>query len=182
MNGPDHVNTGEELALKASQDGLTVCAHRGDGSVLLAFDLAGQPQDNLAGFAVHCTPPQGRPYFLRNRLNFSQGLTSDTTPAQRRWTSSDEAPFQKFRWVDFLASIQEGDYQYTVTAKYFGPGGKLENGQSVSLAFPLGPEKHGNFEIGFTRGYLSSQAYASRFKNAPIRPYGPKMARLVLST
>ncbi len=27
-----------------------------------------------------------------------------------------------------------------------------------------------NFELGFTRGYISLQAYAERFKNAPIEP------------
>jgi phosphatidylserine/phosphatidylglycerophosphate/cardiolipin synthase-like enzyme len=177
MNGPVSANGMEGATLKASQDGLSVTSYRGDGSVLLAFNLEDQPQDNLAGFAIHCTPPQGRPYFLRNRLNFKQGLTSSTTPAQRRWTSSDEAPFQKFRWVDFLNNVQEGEYQYTVTAKYFGTNGKIEDGQSVALLFPMVPEKHGNFEMGFTRGYLSSQAYASRFKNAPFRPAGPKTAR-----
>jgi hypothetical protein len=31
------------------------------------------------------------------------------------------------------------------------------------------PAKPGNFEFGFTRGYLTSQAYAERFQNKDIR-------------
>src|SRR2546428_2393258 len=30
-----------------------------------------------------------------------------------------------------------------------------------------------NFRLGFTRGYISSQAYAERFDNAPIEPDQP---------
>ena len=41
----------------ASQEGLSVTAYRGDGSVLLAFNLDKKPAAGFAGFAVRCTPP-----------------------------------------------------------------------------------------------------------------------------
>ena len=51
-----------------------------DGSVLLAFDMP-QPDDTFAGFAIQCTPKGREPYYLLNRLNFTNGVSKDTTPA-----------------------------------------------------------------------------------------------------
>src|SRR5262249_20409859 len=34
-------------------------------------------------------------------------------------------------------------------------------------------EGHARFDIGFSRGYVSSQAYADRFHNAPVQPANP---------
>ncbi len=35
------------------------------------------------------------------------------------------------------------------------------------------PLQPGPFQLGFTRGYLSSQAYAVQFGNDPIEPKAP---------
>lgn len=164
----------KKMFIKAANDGLTTFAYPGDGSVLLAFNLEAEPEADFAGFAVKCFPPKGNPFFLRNRLNFSNAITSNTTPGQRKFTPSDEAPFQKFRWVDFPATIRPGDYTYEITMMRFKKNGGLSKGLSASLTFEMAPEKFKDFDIGFTRGYLSSQAYADRFKNAQIRPPGKK--------
>jgi len=62
---------------RVSSNGLTVAAYAGDGDVLLAFSLDDNvlKQNDLAGFAIQCTPPTGQPYYLQNRLNFSQKVT-----------------------------------------------------------------------------------------------------------
>jgi hypothetical protein len=54
---------------------------------------------------------------------------------------------------------------------YFSDGG-LTAGPSTSIAIELVPTQppFAGFQMGFTRGYLSSQAYAHLFHNAPVAP------------
>ncbi|MGA2440149.1 MAG: phospholipase D-like domain-containing protein [Tepidisphaeraceae bacterium] len=167
--------------VSASQDGLTLKIHGGDRSSLLAFDLdAGQPDlKRLAGFSVKVTGPDGHARTLLNRLDFASGYTAATTSKDREWTPSDEAPFQKFRWGDFPPRVMPGIYRYSATAMLFGAGAtgqepRLESGPSVEANIELLDSTHTQYELGLTRGYLSSQAYAEIFKNANIRPSGPK--------
>src|SRR5262249_36629169 len=56
----------------------------------------------------------------------------------------------------------------------YGAPGSLVAKQEVSLDLSLDFFKKGTLEIGFTRGFLSSQAYHDQFQNAPIRPDGAK--------
>lgn len=156
-----------------SNDGLTVSAYAGDGDVLLAFSLddALLKQNDLAGFSIQLTPPNGQSTFLSNRLNFTQPVTSGTTPQQQQkaWTSSQNAPFQKFHWVHFPQDVVPGDYKYKVTARYC-KGTTLVDGPSAEVCLQLMPAQAGNFQLGLTRGYVSSQAYATKFQNKDIRP------------
>src|SRR5438093_1561357 len=77
-------------------DGVTLTAYSAQGTALLAFDLELRLTDGLAGFAVSRRSPDGTTAPLLNRLNFEQRITAETTPEQREWTPSDQAPFQKF--------------------------------------------------------------------------------------
>lgn len=153
-----------------SKDGLTVTAYPGDGAVLLAFSLDPGAMQNksLAGFAIQCTTPAGQASFIPNRLNFGQAVTAATTPAQRQWTTSDKAPFQKFHWVHFPPDVAPGAFRYRITARYW-QGAALVDGPSAELPVELIPAKPDNFELGLTRGYLTSQAYADKFQNKDIR-------------
>jgi phosphatidylserine/phosphatidylglycerophosphate/cardiolipin synthase-like enzyme len=159
-------------------NGLTVKAYRGDGAVLLAFDLDPDLKDRLAGFAVECQPPNAQPYMLKNRLSFRQNLTAATTPAQRRWTDTDRAPLQTFRWVHFPKDVTPGPFTYRVTAMLFKPTGvaQLEPGPEADVSVELMDDGFDAFDLGFTRGYLSSQAYADRFDNAPFEPKDPTIS------
>ena len=159
--------------VSVSKNGLTVTAYRGDGSVLLGFDVNEHQTDNLAGFAVKLTAPGCPPSYLLNRLSFDKPLGHDSSPTQRQksWTPSNEAPFQKFRWQHFPKDVVEGLYQYEVTAMYFkGRGTTLEPGPTADVALRLIPSDFGDLQIGFTRSFLSSQAYADEFGNKAIRP------------
>ncbi len=167
----------------SSRNGMTIKLYRGDRTTLMAFDLAdGHPDlPRLAGFAVKVKPPRGKEEYIPNRLSFSTAYTSKTTAADRVWTPSNEAPFQKFRWGHYPSQPAEGVYRYTATAMLFtGKGSaaapRLEEGPSVSADIDLLDDGHDKFTLAFTRGYLSSQAYAERFKNADIRPKGEKSA------
>ncbi len=150
--------------------GLVAKAYPGDGSVLLAFDLDKTLTTNLAGFAIKRTSPDGASSYLLNRLNFASKVTSTTSPDARVWTPSNEAPFQKFRWVDFPDAIAPGSYVYEVDAMYFDSKGGLTPGHRKSLEVSFPGTRGDPMRVNFTRGYLSSQAYAAKFQNAPIRP------------
>lgn len=152
-------------------DGISAKAYSSDGAVLLTFDLDETLTPNLAGFAIRYFPPEGDPVYIPNRLNFTSGMTSVTTPEQRVWSPSNQAPIQKFRWVDFPPDVKTGDYRYEITAMYFDPGGGLKAGPVTSVSANLSPgTMKKDFEFGFTRGYASSQGYAAKFQNAAIAP------------
>jgi len=149
---------------------LRLAAHRGDRSVLLAMDLDEAEADHLAGFAIFAAAPGGKPRALPNRLSFSTRVTSATTAETRTWHPSDEAPFQKFRWVDIPPTVIPGTYDYRVVARRFGADRKLVDGPSATISIDLLDDQMDRLAVGFTRGYISSQACAQRFHNAPIAP------------
>jgi phosphatidylserine/phosphatidylglycerophosphate/cardiolipin synthase-like enzyme len=157
--------------MPTSSGSLALTAYVGDGAVLLAFslDVAELKTNELAGFSIECTPPSGKPYFLDNRLNFGNPVTSSTTPAQTPFTSSQNAPFQKFHWIHFPSEVLPGNYQFDVTAKFCN-GSNMVDGPKATVTVQLAPQAGSNFELGLTRGYISSQAYASKFGNKVIRP------------
>lgn len=158
----------------ASKSGLTVTAYRGDGSALLGFDLDEHLTKDFAGFAVRMTAPGCPPAYLKNRLSFDKPLSRDSTPDERQaaWTDSNVAPFQKFRWQHYPKGVTAGLYKYEVTAMYFAKkaGTGLEPGPSVEVAISLIPSEYVNLQVGFTRSYVSSQAYAAEFGNKDLRP------------
>ncbi len=93
-------------------DGLTFAAYPGDGAVLLAFDVDQGVEQDLAGFAVEYTDPDGQTFPVLNRLGFAQPVTSATTPEQRRFFPTSEAPLQKFHWVHFPPDVKPGMFTY----------------------------------------------------------------------
>jgi PLD-like domain len=158
----------------ASRSGLTVTAYRGDGSALLGFDLDEHLTKNFAGFAVRVTAPGCPPAYLQNRLSFDKPVSGDSTPDTRlaAWTDSNLAPFQRYRWQHFPKDVTPGAYKYEVTAMYFArkSGTNLEAGPSVEVAINLIPTDYVRLQVGFTRSYVSSQAYATEFGNKELRP------------
>ncbi|SIT46186.1 conserved hypothetical protein [Paraburkholderia ribeironis] len=157
----------------ASAQGLTVKAYSGDRCVLLAFNLADHLTDRLAGFAIRRTPASGVNWtWLGNRLNFDGAHTNPKVSKDGKFFLSDDAPFQKFWWVDFPPDGSTGSFRYEVVVKRFKDQDSIDltDDQHVDLEIDVGPFKDGQIEIAFTRGYLSSQAYADKFHNAPFEP------------
>src|SRR5215216_4927183 len=91
-----------------SDDGLSLTMHRGDEAVLLAFDLEEQRTPHLAGFAVRLITPDGESHQLLNRLDFATPITQHTTQEDRQFHLTNEAPFQKFRWIHAPTQIDPG--------------------------------------------------------------------------
>lgn len=155
-------------------DGLSLTAYAGDGSALLAFDLNEEKTHELAGFAIKAKTPDKGPYptneyWLKNRLNFEEGITNlvKLTPDKR--VESDKAPFQSFHWIHFPGA-GPGGYTYTVYPCYFESGDSLTMGPAASAHVDLTYRSLPDMELGFTRGVISSQAYTDRFANADIEP------------
>ena len=156
----------------ASSRGFTVKAYSGDCCAMLAFDLADHLTDRLAGFAIRRKRADGGAWtWLGNRLSFD----GDYTHGTGKFFPSDTAPFQKFWWLDFPGSQVQGAFCYEVAVKRFvqGKPDELEDDQTVQVTVDVGPFVEGGIEIAFTRGYLSSQAYADEFGNKPYEPSVP---------
>ena len=156
---------------RASSEGITLAVYPGDGAALLAFDADSSMVDDLAGFAVEYVSPDGTTHPVLNRLSFKTAITSATTPEQRAFPPTTEAPLQKFHWVHFPPDVQPGKFAYRATAMLFKPGteDEIELGPSAEADVELYSPSD-KFSLGFTRGYISSQAYAEQFHNAPIEP------------
>jgi len=133
-------------------DGLTFAAYPGDGAVLLAFDVGQGMEQDLAGFAVEYTDPDGQTFPVLNRLGFKQAITSATTPEQRQFFPTGEAPLQKFHWVHFPPDVKPGTFTYKATAMLFQPGSEtaLIAGPSAEVGVVLMPPQPGPFQLGFT--------------------------------
>jgi hypothetical protein len=79
---------------------------------------------------------------------------------------STEAPFQKFRWIHVPSEVKQGEFRYRATAQYMDSAGALHARAQVENAVSLQPQTIDGFlNVGFTRGFASSQAYATRFGN-----------------
>jgi phosphatidylserine/phosphatidylglycerophosphate/cardiolipin synthase-like enzyme len=158
-------------------DGFSLKLWRGERMVLLGMDVA-SPEDDFVGFAIEVQSP-GHDGFLplRNRLAFSYPTTnpSDSVNGQRNFPSLD-APFQKFRWVHFPYQPQPGFYTYRVTKRHMKDDGSLYSGTSITLDIALESSMYdGYLEVGFTRNFASSQAYADLYGDNPnIIPADPK--------
>jgi phosphatidylserine/phosphatidylglycerophosphate/cardiolipin synthase-like enzyme len=154
--------------------GLTFKAYAGDGAVLLAFDVDEPLRQDLAGFAIEYTDPDGivRPVF--NRINFQAPVTKETTPEERakQRTDTKEAPIQKFHWVHFPGDVKKGEFKYRVSAMRYRPGtdDQVDAVATEERPVRLMPEQGDIFQLGFTRGYLSSQAYLELFKGEDFIP------------
>jgi hypothetical protein len=144
----------------------TLKVYRGEGVALLAFDLdqsAATP--DFVGFAVRFRPPgRGDWKVLGNRLHFDYSGDRKS----RAFHPTTEAPFQKYRWNHVPREVTAGEYRYEATPMYMAADGTLRAGRKVETAISLAPQTHEGFlNVGFTRGFASSQAYANdtRFKN-----------------
>jgi len=166
--------------IAGSNGPFSVKAYIGDFKTLLAFNFSDPSKaKNLAGFSINCQPPTGPSYFLWNELRFqdpSKHAQITTEPPQ----SSANAPFQKYRWIHVPGSAHQGvsppsgNYAYTVTPRYFDATQcmqPLNNSLSASVTVPVGPFKTANLSLGFTRGYMQSEAFARHFgENTRIIP------------
>jgi hypothetical protein len=141
----------------------TLKVHRGDGMALLAMNWRkGKPPRAFVGFSIEFREPGNQAFHpIKNRIGFpGQRKTSNDPPID-----STKAPFQKFRWVSFpVRAGKEGTFIYRVTPMFMNGAGKLTGGESQTASISLMRETiRGKLNVAFTRGYVSSQAFADRY-------------------
>lgn len=163
------------------QNGVSVRAYKGDAMTLLAFDLQTALRKNLAGFTIqYYLKGSAEKYYIYNRLYLPDAIrTASNIPANEK-NSTLYAPIQKMNWVHVpntnvnTQNAVFGDYVYEVTPRYIVDG-KLEALKpelTVAVEINVSPFDMKNTKIGFTRGFVSSVAYAKRFnvENNKVRP------------
>lgn len=164
-----------QYSTSATSGGFSVKAYAGDRCVMLAFDLAEHLCERLAGFSIARRSAGQQAFgFLGNRLGFAGAFSNPAVSPQGKFLSSDIAPFQKFWWLDFPPDADFGPCDYQLTVKRFKSAAStdLVDDQRVTLSIDVQPFAEDAIEVAFTRGYLSSQAYADRFGNGPYQPGG----------
>ena len=165
-----------------TKNGVSVRAYKGDAITLLAFDVVDQLLLNLAGFTIfyRCKQKSSPGKFLYNRLTFNDELIKNNAIPLNDKNSTLYSPIQKFNWVHVpntdISTRQAifGDYVYTITPRYIEDGKllPLNTNLSVEIEIPVKPFEEKNASVAFTRGFVSSVAYATRFsrKNNAVRP------------
>lgn len=152
---------------KKDKDGFTVKLWRGERMCLLGFDVK-DPEADFVGFAIECrSPGSGRFFPLRNRLAFAYDAPVHEAVTGYRQFDSTEAPFQKFRWVHFPHEPKAGTYTYRATKMHMPKDARPVAGAAIELDISLDPVTYADFvDVGFTRNFASSQAYAEKYGNA----------------
>lgn len=146
---------------RETRNGTTIKLHRGERKCLVGLDLdPANATNDFVGFALEFREPGGTQWKrVGNRLRFSYDGLSEREKAMG--APSTEAPIQKFRWIHFPFAPRDGEYRYRATPMYMGNDGSLRQGHAVEAAIDLGHATIGDIlDIGFTRGFASSQAYA----------------------
>jgi len=171
-------------SISNSKGPLSVRAYVGDAKTLLAFNLNKTAARNLAGFTIQVRAGTLDPYYILNNLQFKKPADhaqDPTLPAN----SSFNAPLHKFRWVHVPGMAHQGpqpffgDYIYTVTPRYFDANGSLQpldDSLSVAVKVKVAPFSAAALALGFTRGFVQSQAFVRHFgRDALIRPKGKEL-------
>jgi PLD-like domain len=150
----------------AVKDGFSMKLWRGERMCLLGFDAAA-PEPDFVGFSIERKEPGAAEFtVLPNRLAFSYDTAVETAVTGARLFPTTKAPIQKFRWIDFPPDPQPGMYTYRATKLHMQPDETLIRGTAIELPISLDPITHTGFvDVGFTRNFASSQAYAQRFQN-----------------
>jgi phosphatidylserine/phosphatidylglycerophosphate/cardiolipin synthase-like enzyme len=152
-----------EFIKRETRGGTTIKLHRGERKCLIGLDLdRANATEDFVGFALEFREPNSETWKrVSNRLRFSyDGLTEEE---KKKGAPSTEAPIQKFRWIHFPFEPQDGVYRYRATPMYMRPDESLMRGQAVEASIDLSHQTiEGVLDVGFTRGYASSQAYANR--------------------
>ena len=162
-----------------NKKGVSVKAYKGDAMTLLAMNLDKSLIENFTGFTIRVTPPsdpggpERKPFFLFNRFTYDDDVLKKNNIDLKKvqFITTDLFPIQKFRWVHTPATNHNinlmifGKYVYEITPRYLVDDmlQPLDHSLTVKFSFDISPFRKGNFQIGFTRGFIESQAYSRHF-------------------
>ena len=141
---------------------------RGERMCLLGMDVA-DPDSSFVGFAIEVQSPNATAFApLRNRLAFA--YPAGKTLSGNREYPTTQAPLQTFRWIHFPYDPQPGRYCYRVTMMHMDANSQLSAGDIVTCSIVLCDQTApGLVDIGFTRNFASSQAFADKFPDPAAR-------------
>ena len=148
---------------------------------LLAMSIDESIIKNFTGFSIRVTPPGRPPFFLFNRFTYEEEVLRKNgfDPKDKNVTLTNFSPLQIFRWVhtpNTNHNINEmifGNYKYEITPRYLVNDilQELDSSLTVSFGFDIHPYQSKDIQIGFTRGFIESQAYTRHFgSNNKTRP------------
>lgn len=169
----------------AAKDGLSLVVYRGEDMVLLAFDIDERlRKPNFLGFGIQYRigdKPDLHDVF--NFLTFKalrEGLEAarktaktDAEKEALKQKSIDtmktmRSPIQLFRWAHVPSRPIDGKVTYRVSAMFANGDRPPVANATVEATIDVGSATRGKFlNVGFTRGFASSQAYIRRFQNDP---------------
>jgi phosphatidylserine/phosphatidylglycerophosphate/cardiolipin synthase-like enzyme len=161
--------------MKASttKNGLTLRVIAGTHDAIIAMDLQENKRKGCLGFTIQRTDlgPAAKPFpvnkqktvFLPNFLRFP----SVPLPANKKFSTTEDAPLQKYRWGDY--TLQPANtYRFKVTPRYGKPNALttlpgLENGVEVEVTTedPNSEET----SVFFNRAAAASEAFNLKFPN-----------------
>jgi hypothetical protein len=178
-----HLNSEISMTMKSGKNkGFYVVAYQGDAKTLLAFNFADKKSaKDLAGFTIQCQPDDKTPYYIFNFLRYQRPADHAQVATEPAF-SSINAPIHKFRWLHVPGQVHQGTkpffgtYTYTVTPRYFDDKGSMkpiDTNQGASVEIDVTPFAKNGLELGFTRGYVQSQAFVHHFgSKVPGPPAG----------
>ena len=149
-------------------DGVAVRVYRGDRAVLLAFDVSRDAARGLMGFAIARSGTSKTPEWLRNQLSFSASARSPVP--------SNDAPFQRFRWIDASASVADEPVTYRICPMYGQPR-QLRAMRELEINAGLPPPSP-EIQVGFTNPYPAGRFEAADPNQEKLRPDGSKSLQL----
>lgn len=160
---------------RGSAGGLTVVAYRGEDMVLLAFDVdASLRQPDFVGFGIEYRIGRRPTWFpVYNFLTFKKlrlqaEAFQKAHPKEKQDFShkaSLRSPIQRFRWIHVPSNPIDDDVTYRVSAMFWKADNQAPVAKAtVEVTIDLASETRPRFlNVGFTRGYATSQAYLRNF-------------------
>lgn len=158
------------IASKAT-DGIALKLYRGEDMVLLAFDIdASLRTPDFVGFGIqYFIGNATQPRDVFNFLTFKR-VRLAAKAAHKEIALADRAtmrsPIQQFRWAHVPSVPLDGPVTYQVSAMFWNGDNPPVAKATTRATIDAHRATRGTFlNVGFTRGFASSQAYERNFPN-----------------
>jgi len=175
-----------DFMASAEQGGLTLVLYRGEDMVLMAFDIDDRlKKPEFLGFGIQyqigdkpelfevvnfLTFKELRPQAEALAKQIDQASTDDEkdqiVKKRDAIMRSVRSPFQKFRWAHVPSRPINDKVTYVVSAMFANGDQPPVAKATVKATIDVGSDTRPGFlNVGFTRGFATSQGYARRFHN-----------------
>src|SRR5262249_12710003 len=160
---------------RESANGLTLVVYRGEDAALLAFDIdESLRKPDFVGFGIEYKIGTAEAFspvynFLTfKKLRLQADALAKAHPKEKpdfSFKASTRSPIQVFRWLHGPSNPVDGPVTYRVSAMFWNGDNQAPLAKAkVEATIDLGSDTRPNFlNVGFTRGYATSQAYLRRF-------------------